>query len=596
MTTVVDTVAYKNLIPGKEYTLKGTLMIKGEDGDGVITEEPLLVDGEPVTAEAVFTPEKSEGTVDVTFTFDSTAVPHGTELVAFEALERVGVEIAVHTNIEDEGQTTTSHVTATDGLDGDKTVIADAETTITDDVTYKDALTGVDYTMAGLLIDAGTGLPILTGEGGEKYSQSDVAAFMQQLLDVLGLSSTYEGGEGYLEVPLSQETEGDVAISQSIRVFSDGTYEVVDSETGMDEDGLGFANVGTSGKVPFDELTEEQQAAVSDMVAIPEAGIVLDYSGCGELPAGIDMEALGKLAADNADLLSHMVYGTASFTPEKYDGTVSIDYTFDANAVIDRIGGETKDIVVFEVMLKGGFDEGSAPVIVASECDLDNEEQTVKLVPSTISTTATDKSDGDHELLASKDSVVVDTVEYEGLIPGKEYTLKATLMDKEAGEPLTVADKTVTAELKFTPNAQSGTIDIELGEFDTSELDGHDLVVFEELHKQHLDAEGSATDILVAEHKDIEDEGQTVTVTTTPPGSFFGKTGGSDLAALIALAVLAALAGGAALYAVRSRKKAAEDAVSDGDAGKAEDACEDADAGTEAANAPDASDDEGGQR
>ena len=121
-----------------------------------------------------------------------------------------------------------------------------------------------------------------------------------------------------------------------------------------------------------------------------------------------------------------------------------------------------------------------------------------------------------------------------------------------------MADKTVTAELKFTPNAQSGTIDIELGEFDTSELDGHDLVVFEELHKQHLDAEGSATDILVAEHKDIEDEGQTVTVTITPPGSFFGKTGGSDLVALVALAVLAALAGGAALYAAKSRKKAAE--------------------------------------
>ncbi|WP_449316710.1 VaFE repeat-containing surface-anchored protein [Rubneribacter sp.] len=601
VSTIVDTVAYKNLIPGKEYTLKGTLIVKGEDDDGEATEEPLLVDGEPVTAEATFTPEKSEGTVDVTFTFDSTAVPHGTELVAFESLERVGVEIAIHADIEDEGQTTTSHVTAigttaSDGLDGDKTVIADAEAAITDDVAYENALTGVDYTMAGLLIDAETGLPILTGDGSEKYSQSDVAAFMQQLLDVLGLSSTHEGGEGYLEVPLSQETEGDVTISQSIRVFSDGAYEVVDSENGFDEDGLGFANVGTSGKVPFDELTEEQQAAVSDMVAIPEAGIVLDYSGCGELPADIDMDAMSKLIADNADLLSHMVYGTAAFTPEKYDGTVSIDYTFDANDVIDRLAGETKDIVVFEVMLKGGFDEGSAPVIVASECDLDSEEQTVKLVPSAISTTATDKTDGDHELLASKDSVVVDTVEYEGLIPGKEYTLKATLMDKETGEPLTVADKTVTAELKFTPNAQSGTIDIELGEFDTSELDGHDLVVFEELHKQHLDAEGSATDILVAEHKDIEDEGQTVTVTITPPGSFFGKTGGSDLVALVALAVLAALAGGAALYAAKSRKKAAEDAVSDGDAGMAEDTCEDTDAGTEAADAPDASDNEGDQR
>ncbi|WP_207662386.1 hypothetical protein, partial [Coprococcus comes] len=82
-------------------------------------------------------------------------------------------------------------------------------------------------------------------------------------------------------------------------------------------------------------------------------------------------------------------------------------FTFNSNDVIDRLSGETKNLVVFEVMFKGSIENASdeTPVsIVASECDKDNEGQTVKLAPSAIGTTATDKSDGDHELMAGKDA------------------------------------------------------------------------------------------------------------------------------------------------------------------------------------------------
>ena len=564
-TTVIDTVKYSGLIPGKEYTMKGSMQVKKTGEDGKATAEPLEVDGKPVKAETTFTPDTADGKVDVTFTFDSSAVDDKTDLVVFESLERGGVSIAEHKDIEDEKQTTTTRVTgisttATDELDGDKTVIADADTTITDDVAYENALTGIDYTMAGILMDADTGLPILTGDGSEKYTENDVAKFMQKLLDVLGIASTNEGGKDYLDVPVSQNTADGVTKSQSVRVHVDGTYEVVTSENGMDGDGLGYANVDTSGSIGYDKLTDEQKAAISNVAVLPEAGIILDYTGADNLPADIDTDALDQLIADNSDLISHLVFQKAEFTPDKYDGTVPMDFHFNANDVIDRIGGETKDIVVFEVMFKGTFDDGSTPAIVASECDLDSEEQTVKLVPTVIGTTATDKSDGDHTLMAGKDAVITDHVEYEGLVPGREYTLKATLMDKETGEPLSVADQHVTAELKFTPNSQSGSVDIDLGKFDASDLDGHDLVVFEELYKQHTEGD-ETTDVLVAEHKDINDEGQTVTVTTTPPGGFFGKTGGNVYPVVIAVAALVVLAGGCAYYGIKNRKG------SDGDAG-----------------------------
>ena len=342
-------------------------------------------------------------------------------------------------------------------------------------------------------------------------------------------------------------------------------FEVIDTAYETDEDGLTSATVNTTGKVGYDALTDEQKETVSDVAVLKESGIVLNYSATGELPVSIDMDALGKFIADNEDLISHLVYQTAEFTPEKYDGTVTMDFHFNANDVIDRLGGETKDIVVFEVMSKNAVadEEGSAPVIVASECDLDSEEQTVNLVPTVIGTTATDKSDGDHTLMAGKDAVITDRVTYEGLIPGKEYTLKATLMDKKTGEMLSINDQHVTAELKFTPNSQNGTIDIDLGKFDASSLDGHDLVVFEELYKQ-TEQGNEATEVLVAEHKDIDDEGQTVTVTTTPPGGFFGKTGGNDFFIVVSIAALAVLACGCAYYGIKNRRAAkAEDAAAD---------------------------------
>ena len=347
-----------------------------------------------------------------------------------------------------------------------------------------------------------------------------------------------------------------------MRVHVDGTYEVVTSENGMDGDGLGYANVDTSGSIGYDKLTDEQKAAISNVAVLPEAGIILDYTGADNLPVDIDTDALDQLIADNSDLISHLVFQKEEFTPDKYDGTVPMDFHFNANDVIDRLGGETKDIVVFEVMFKNGS-EGAAPIIVASECDLDCDEQTVNLVPSVISTTATDKSDGDHTLMAGKDAVITDRVAYEGLIPGKEYTLKATLMDKETGEMLSINDQHVTAELKFTPNSQSGTVDIDLGKFDASSLDGHDLVVFEELYKQTTDGD-EATDVLVAEHKDIEDESQTVTVTTTPPGGFFGKTGGNAYFVVLAIAALVVLAGGCAYYGIKNRRAAKSEDSADG--------------------------------
>ena len=578
--SVVDTVKYKNVTPGKTYKVSGTLYEKVTAKDGKVSKKQLLdADGNPVTAETEFVPEDTYGTVDVTFTFDGSLLKDNTPVVAFESLSYKDKEIASHSDIEDEDQTVTMHTseigtTATDKLDGDKTVIADAESTVTDKVEYDHVLTGKAYTMAGILMDAKTGLPVLTGEGAKKYTEDDLIKFTSGLMNVLGFqSNTYsikvkdkdwgngaaivKNADGSYTYDASERTENEDGTwtvktdTQTLTEQEDGTWKL----TGLEGSGSATADGGTS----YVRNIEETYKA--DEVEVTDNGI--DWSNAKKLPtASIDLAKVKAYAEENKDLLSCLVYKTAEFTPEKESGSIDMDYTFNSNDVIDRLSGETKNLVVFEVMFKGSIENASdeTPVsIVASECDKDNEGQTVKLAPSTIGTTATDKSDGDHELMAGKDAVITDEVKYEGLIPGKEYTLHATLMDKKTGEPLKVADKGVTAELKFTPNSESGTVSINLGEFDAASLDGHTLVVFEELTKQS-DIDGKTTDVTVAEHKDINDEGQSVTVTSTPAGSTYGKTGVDMTNIAIAIGILLIAAGCATAYGIKSRKTTKGDA------------------------------------
>ena len=109
-----------------------------------------------MTAETTFTPETASGEVEVTFTFDSRTIADKTDIVVFESLERTGVEIASHADIEDGKQTTTVTrpqigTTALDGHDGDKNVVTDGKTTVIDTVEYKNVIPGKTYTLKGSL-------------------------------------------------------------------------------------------------------------------------------------------------------------------------------------------------------------------------------------------------------------------------------------------------------------------------------------------------------------------------------------------------------------------------------------------------------------
>ncbi|WP_257144457.1 VaFE repeat-containing surface-anchored protein, partial [Bacillus wiedmannii] len=95
--TIQDKVEYKDLLVGKEYTVKGNLMDKS-------TNQPLLVEGKEVTAEAKLVPKEANGSILLDFTFDATGLEEK-QVVVFEDLMKEGKTVTTHADINDTGQT-----------------------------------------------------------------------------------------------------------------------------------------------------------------------------------------------------------------------------------------------------------------------------------------------------------------------------------------------------------------------------------------------------------------------------------------------------------------------------------------------------------
>ncbi|WP_183129444.1 VaFE repeat-containing surface-anchored protein [Corynebacterium macginleyi] len=125
-------------------------------------------------------------------------------------------------------------------------------------------------------------------------------------------------------------------------------------------------------------------------------------------------------------------------------------------------------------------------------------------------TTDADFAEGSHVVVAG--AKIVDEVSYEGLVPGKEYTLKAELINKKDG-------KTVlgTGEKTFTPEKSAGKVDVEITVNADVTEPVEAAVAFEELTSTQVNAKGEETPDAtpenpnhIAEHKDINDDDQTV--------------------------------------------------------------------------------------
>ena len=211
---------------------------------------------------------------------------------------------------------------------------------------------------------------------------------------------------------------------------------------------------------------------------------------------------LGTLTDEYEKEITIHTTATDKKTGEKM--TVEITYSFDGSA----LGGQ--NLVTFEELYD--MSNPKEPVKVAEHKDINDDGQTVLITERIIKihTTATDKN-GKKEIEAGKDVTIVDKVTLDGLEVGTKYKLSGWQMLKEENAEFLIDGKKVSNDYEFTADNEKMTVEIAFT-FNGSSLGGKKLVTFEELYDMTNPDEPKK----VTEHKDITDDGQTVTIKEVP--------------------------------------------------------------------------------
>ena len=354
-------------------------------------------------------------------------------------------------------------------VDGEHTAEPAGEVTLIDTISYKNLKVGETYKISGVLMDKETGEPLLVGE--------------QQV--TAELEFTPISSEGSVE--LAYTFDGSALAGKSVVVFED-LYQgenVVASHADINDEGqtvnFGKPTIGTTATIDGEKTAEPaEQITITDTVEYSGLTVGQEYTLKGVL--------MDKSTGEPLQVNDQQVTSEATFIPAESNGTVDVLFTFDAT------GLERKSLVVFETLFQGETE-------IAGHEDIEDEGQTVNFVEEPkIGTTAT--VDGSHTADPTGEITIVDVVEYTGLTPGETYTVSGVLMDKSINQPLLVDGAEVTAEVEFTPDESTGTVELTYT-LDASALAGTTIVVFETLYQDGVE---------IAAHADINDEAQTVTI------------------------------------------------------------------------------------
>ena len=464
--SVTDTVAYRNLVPGKEYTVRGTAVDKE-------TGEPLTdADGNELVSTAKFTAASADGSVDVKFTFDGTAMA-GRSVVFFENVYYTDKLIAVHADIDDEAQTVHIPLIFTSVKDKDTDShmsLAGSDVTLTDTVAYRNLVPGKTYTISGTLMDQRTGKAV-TVNGKSVTSSADF---------------TPDTADGETKVDFHFNTKGldDTTVVVFEKMFY-GKAEIAAHEDINDK--------GQTIYIPSVKTTAIDEKTATKLTLAEKDIHIVDKVAYRNLVPGekytVTGTAIDKTTGETLkDDAGKDVTAKASFKAEKANGTVDVEFVFDGST----LAGKT--VVMYENIYYNNK-------LVGVHADISDEAQII-YVPS-VKTAATDTKTETKLTYAEKDIKITDTVEYTNLIPGKTYKVTGTAMDKKTGKVIKDADgKAVTSEAEITPETADGKVDVDFI-FDGSNLAGKTIVMFEEIRYENR---------LVGVHADINDEAQTIYV------------------------------------------------------------------------------------
>ena len=342
-----------------------------------------------------------------------------------------------------------------------------ADTDIIDKVTITDTMAGRDYTITGTLMDKDTGEAVMVNGNPVTASQTFTSDGTKKVLDMhFNFDSSALGGKTV--VVCEKLTYGDyVAATEEDMENKDQTIYFPEIHT-----------TATDSETADHLTLADSMAVITDTVTYTNLLKGETYTISGVL---MDKETGKELLVDGEPVTQEM-----AFTAGRASGTKKLKFEFDTTGLAG------KSFVVYETLTL-------EDVEVAEHKDINDEGQTIHIPAA--QTTATDDSSKINVSEAKKEVSVTDTVAYRNLVPGKEYTVRGTAVDKETGEPLTDADgNELVSTAKFTAASADGSVDVKFT-FDGTAMAGRSVVFFENVYY---------TDKLIAVHADIDDEAQTV--------------------------------------------------------------------------------------
>lgn len=196
---------------------------------------------------------------------------------------------------------------------------------------------------------------------------------------------------------------------------------------------------------------------------------------------------------------------------------------------------------------------------VAEHKDIKDEKQTGSVRNPNIGTKAL--VDGKIEVTTDGKVTLTDEISYKDLTPNVEYEAKLVWMDARTKKPVVIDGKELTTTIKFTPKESNGLVIVKIEDVSIQQLFGNDskfsLVAFEEV---------LSNGEKIAEHKDIKDKGQTITInkpvkpvtptSTTVTRTTLPQTAGMLTNKFVWIAALALVAG--AIFLLKNRKESQE--------------------------------------
>ena len=389
----------------------------------------------------------------------------------------------------------TIYTTATDKVTGEKSIIAGKSVTIVDTVTLDGLTKGTKYQLKGWeMVKSENAQLLIDGKPVEsdytftaKKSEMEVEVSYTFNASALGGKDLVTFEELY---DLSNPDEP-VKVAEHKDIEDEGQTVTIEER---------MITIHTNAA---DKATSEKMIVAGKEVTVIDT-VILDGLEKG---TAYQLKGWQMVKSENAQLLidGQPVESGYTFTAKDSSMEVEIAFTFNASSLVG------KDLVTFEELYD--LSNPDEPIKVAEHKDIEDEGQTVTITERiiTMHTTATNKATGKKTIEANDKVTIVDTVTLDGLEKGAKYTLKGWEMVKSENAELLVNGKRVENDLTFTATDSQMEVQIEFT-FNASELGGKELVTFEELY----DTSNPDEPIKVAEHKDIKDEGQTVTVKEKP--------------------------------------------------------------------------------